>query len=171
MKTTIRIAALAAFLALAGAAQAETAAGDFALSGTFTASCSFQNAAFSVGDVPLHLYVKSPGSFDAYTRIPVTIDVQCNSDSVPWKIYNTGGGPVNVTIGSVADNLACIASEASDNISVCATSSSSGSWLIDGVGTMTKNAVVALHHQGPKGRTPYQGHGAIVGSIPLTLEF
>lgn len=170
MKTTIRIAALAASLALAGAAQANTAAGDFALNGNFTASCSFQNAAFSVGEVPLHLYVKSAGTFDAYTRIPVSIDVECNSDTVPWKIYNTAG-PVNVAIGSVTDNLACIASEASNNFSECATSSSSGSWLIDGVGTMTKNAIVALHHQGPKGRTPYQGHGAIVGTIPLTLEF
>lgn len=177
MKTTIRIAALAAFLALAGAAQAVTAAGDFALSGNFTASCSFTNPTFGLGGVALHQYVdNSGGPANSHTRLPVSIDVQCNAQDVPWTIYNTGGANggagFDITIGSVIDNKACLISETSPTgMVLCASVGSPELNKITGMGTMTKGALLGILHNGVGGRAPFRGQGAIVGTIPLTLEF
>lgn len=176
MKTTIRIAALAASLALAGAAQANTAAGDFALSGNFTASCSFTNPTFGLGDVALHQYVDNSDPANVNTRLPVTIEVQCNAQDVPWMIYNTGGANggmgFDITIGSVTDNKACLISETSPTgMVLCASVGSPELNKITGMGTMTKGALLGIFHNGVGGRAPFRGQGAIVGTIPLTLEF
>lgn len=174
MKLT-RIAASWAAAALAlgvSAARADTSQSDFALTGTFTATCSFTNPTFTLGSVDLSTYIYQPGTAFEHARVPATVDVTCNSSTLTWTMYNTGDTDgVNMTIGAVTDNKVCVVNDTSTtSLPNCAKSNSASPTKITGTGTMSRNVYLAIYNNSGT-RSAFKGSGSMSATVPLTLAF
>jgi hypothetical protein len=157
----------------ASASRADTSSGTFAISGTFTASCSFTSPSFALGSVDLSTLIYNPGGVFEHTRIPVVVNVTCNSSTVPWTIYNSSGTAMTdiLTIGSDSSNTMCLANDAStSSIAICPDASATGTNIIGGTGTMARNALLLVHSNSPTVKG-FRGNGALSGTLPLTLAF
>jgi hypothetical protein len=170
-----RFAALWAVAALAlgaSTAHADTAQSDFALSGTFTATCSFTSPTFTLGSVDLSTYVYNPGTAFEHARVPASVQVTCNTSSLTWTMCNTGDTDgVNMTIGATTDNKVCVVNDTSTtSLPNCAKSNSSAPTKITGTGTMTRSVFLAIYNNSGT-RSAFKGSGSMSATVPLTLAF
>ncbi|MCK9687307.1 hypothetical protein [Scleromatobacter humisilvae] len=171
-----QLAALAAATVLAlgaSVSMADTSTGNFDVSGTFTASCSFTAPSFALGSVDLSTYIYNPGGPFEHLRIPVVVNVTCNASTVPWTIFNSSGQSMTdvLTIGSDTSNTMCLANDASTtSIAVCPDATATGTNIIGGAGTKARNALLLVHSNSPTVKA-FRGNGALSGTLPLTLAF
>ncbi len=168
MKTKNFLAAIG-LAAISVYASAGSGTADFAIGGTALAVCNFSSATFSLGAVDLLALTVQTGQAGEHARVPVTIPVVCNSETLPWVIYQAGVSPF--ALGSVVDNNVCVVNDtSSDATPDCALIGSTGNSQIAGVGSATKNAALAIWNTTGT-RTAYKGMGLISATIPLIISF
>jgi len=186
-KNLLKIAA-ATLLALgAMGVQAETTVDQsVAVSGSFVGVCNVTSNTFALGTIDLSTKLVYPGTRYTHVRVPLTLDVQCNSQSLPWSVTNASNSYAPLTIGSTSTNTACLSiaalAETSPNTSrtvpYCADYAGTGDRQpITGVGTASVGVSLAIWDDVYANTTAlipttgFKGSGAISAVVPLKITF
>jgi hypothetical protein len=191
---SLKLFFLAALAAVGMQTQAQTVTpGNVGVTGSFVGTCSMSGTAIALGQLELNPLRVSVGTNLAHVRIPVNLGVTCNSDTLPWKMYNTAGpgaGGAPLTIGTTANN-ACISkvhtvpegSAVGRTEPFCANATGTLDQApIAGAGTTATVPVELVIWNGPAfggvgygpGKLtpiPFSGTGAIAATIPMKIEY
>lgn len=146
------------------------------ITGTFTAVCSISGNNLALGSADLPTYIDATLVGYNHVRFPVSLGISCNSESVPWRMYNITPAGVPLTIGATTDNTACIAAadQVGDGYHKCADNVATpyhGGAYITGTGSVTKPVLLLIWHTVGGVNLPYKGSGAISAVIPMRMEY